>query len=274
MKNIKKILIYLCICLLFVSCGDNSVPKETDDEEIYRIRNVIKKEKWIIHAGGIQDNSGKLYTYTNSKNALLNCRAKGNNISEIDFRISSDNCLVCTHEWTMMYKNGVALSDYPVTKDEFLECKTHGGFTSMWLGDLVEFLEENPDFLFITDIKDNNVQGCSIIADYCPKWKDNFIIQIYHASEYDQIRALGFRNIIYTLYASSAEEREVNTLLVFAQNHELIGFTYWADWQDTYLQPFLAAGYSSYVHTVNDIEERNALLNLGIEAIYTDIVDN
>lgn len=275
--NGKKLIIafavFVCICQLFDSCFLQST--ETDSDEINRIRDRIREEQCIIHAGGyISNDDGVFYTYTNSKDALLNCYAKGNKISEIDFRISSDNCLVCTHEWNMMYKDGISIGNEPVTKDEFLECCTWGGFTSMWLGDLVDFLEEHSDFLFVTDIKDDNFTACRIIADFCPEWKDNFIIQIYHPHEYNIIRRLGFKNIIFTLYAASEKERDLNNLLKFANNNELVGFTYWHYWTDIYLEPFLQAGYDSYIHTVNDPAQRTTFLNSGVAAIYTDTVDN
>ena len=147
----------------------------------------------------------------------------------------------------------------------------------MWLGDLVSFLEQHPDFYFVTDIKDDNVTACKILADYCPMWIDHFIIQIYHAAEYDKVRELGFRNIIFTLYAAPSEEREVNTLIAFFAEHDLLGYTYWAspyDWTDIYLQTFVDAGITSYVHTVNEKEQRDIFLKNGVSAIYTDEVDN
>jgi hypothetical protein len=119
------------------------------------------------------------------------CYALGNTVSEIDFRITSDNCLVCTH-----------------------------------------------------------------------------------ASEYDEIRALGFKNIIYTLYAATEKEGDVQTLINFAKTHELLGFTYWYYWTPTYFAPFKNANISQYLHTVNNTTERNSYLQQGISAIYTDVVKN
>ena len=250
------------LVFLFFACGvskeagGESTPNIAEDQartglppvpvtvsgQVYYVRRLLADRKWIVHAAGFMEGAdGGRYSYTNSKDALESCYEKGNVISEIDFRISSDDCLVCTHEWTMMYKDGLALPDRPVTKDEFLECRTCGGFTSMWLGDLVAFLEEHNDFYFITDIKDDNVRACGLIAEFCPEWKDHFIIQMYHADEYEPIRALGFQNIIYTLYATAPEEREVSRLLEFADTHELVGYTYWHYWTDVYLGKFLDA---------------------------------
>ncbi len=278
--NAKKIIIrggvltfLLSLFSIVISCSQTV--SESDSEEIARIRNLLAQEKYIIHAGGwIVDSSGNKYSYTNSKDALENCYQKGNKVSEIDFRISSDDFLVCTHEWNMMYKDGVAAENAKMTKDVFLQHKTWGGFTSMYLGDLTDFLLKHPDFYFVTDIKDDNVTACKLLATFCPTLLDHFIIQIYHPNEYDSVRELGFRNIIFTLYAAKTEEREVDTLVEFAKTHELIGFTYWGSWSETYLDQFLQIGVPSYVHTINDKDERTAFLQAGVSAIYTDEVNN
>lgn len=246
-----------------------------DKDEVEKIRKIISEEQYIIHACGIISGSDGIdYTYTNSFDALQNCYRRGNRISEIDFRISSDNCLVCTHEWTMMYKNGIALPNIPITKNEFLLCKTYGGFKSMWLGDLVDFLYLHNDFYFVTDIKDENIEACKLLADYCPQYLDHFIIQIYKANEYEQIRKLGFRNIIWTLYRLDDPDRKIEDLIEFANNHLLVGYTYWYYWTDLYLDSFLQAKIPSFIHTINDEEDQKTYFTQGVTAIYTDNVNN
>ena len=231
---------------------------------------MIKNEKFIMHAGGfIADSSGKNISYTNSYDAVENCLKIGRRICELDFRISTDNFLVCTHEWNQVYRNGIPL-DSPVSKDEFLNCKIYGEFTSMDLERLKEFFAAYEDFYVVTDSKDNNVEACRIIARDAPEFINRFIIQIYHADEYDKIRNLGFKNIIYTLYCTSQEERDLNLLIDFAQNHPLIGFTYWYYLAETYLDSFSKNKIPSYIHTVNDKNEQAEFFNLGVSAIYTD----
>ena len=287
----------LLAVLLLLSCKGKSAASKTsarkpsepvfskiseipDSEEIQQVRKLLSGRKWIIHAGGyMQEASGRLRTYTNSKEALENCLAKGNSVCELDFRISSDGYLVCTHEWDMMSRNGKPIPDSAITKDEFLQCRTRGNFSPMWLDDLVEFLKIHPDFYFITDIKDDNVQACKLLSAFldkagAPGMKDHFIIQIYHAKEYDFMRELGFRNIIFTLYCTTPSERTSEKLLDFAQNHELVGYTYWFKFTDIYLEKFLAAGIPSFIHTVNEKDEREAFLQNGVAAIYTDEVEN
>lgn len=160
--------------------------------------------------------------------------------------------------------------DFSVSKDEFLSCKIYGEFKTMALEDLKEFFAAYEDFYVVTDSKDDNVEACRIIARDAPEFINRFIIQIYHASEYEKIRELGFKNIIYTLYRTSQEEREISLLIDFAKSHSLIGFTYWYYFAETYLETFSKNNIPSYIHTVNDKNEQAEFFNLGVDAIYTD----
>lgn len=270
--NIFFVLIFIGGGIVFlanlISC--NSSSDENDANEIYNVRGMIQNEKFIMHAGGfVADSTGENISYTNSRDAVENCLKAGKRICELDFRISTDNFLVCTHEWNQVYNNGIPL-DFSVSKDEFLSCKIYGEFKTMALEDLKEFFAEYEDFYVVTDSKDDNVEACRIIARDAPEFINRFIIQIYHASEYEKIRELGFKNVIYTLYRTSQEEREISLLIDFAKSHPLIGFTYWYYFAETYLDSFSKNKIPSYIHTVNDKNEQAEFFNLGVSAIYTD----
>ena len=145
----------------------------------------------------------------------------------------------------------------------------------MGLGDLADFLRQNTDFYFVTDIKDNNVEGCRLIAEYCPDLLDRFIVQIYHSYEYDEVRYLGFDNVIFTLYLTTKKEREIETLKYFADRNVLVGFTFWDYWADDedFLNGISQIGVPMYVHTVNDPTRMEQYYEKGITAIYTDLID-
>lgn len=237
-------------------------------------RTAIAQSKYIVHAGGfVSDDNGEIFSYTNSREALMKSAARGNRIFEIDFRISSDGFLVCTHEWNQAYRNGVPLKG-AVTKDEFLLSKIYGKFSTMSLSDIAYFARIHPDCYFITDIKDDNKKACLIIARECPDILDRFIIQIYHMSELDTVRRLGFKNVILTLYRAALSERRAEQVANFARKEGLVGVTYWHYWADEYLDPLSTAGVHSYVHTVNDLEIREQFLRRGVAAIYTDVTEN
>lgn len=269
--SVTRILLLFCLCMF--SCKTHMMGGGTTNLGA-KARMAIAESKYIVHAGGfVSDDSGEFFSYTNSREPLMKSAADGNRIFEIDFRISSDGFLVCTHEWNQAYRNGVPLQG-AVTKDEFLLSKIYGKFSPMDLSDIAYFARIHPDCYFITDIKDDNRKACLIIARECPDILDRFIIQIYHMSELDIIRRLGFRNVILTLYRAAPSERRAEQVAKFAQMEKLVGVTYWHYWADEYLECFRQAGVHSYVHTVNNLEEREQFLRRGVAAIYTDVTEN
>jgi len=264
--------IFLILAILFTA--DNFINLEKC--KIARVQKLLQDEKYIIHAGGfISDVEGNTYTYSNSKEALLNLYNNGNKFCEIDFQISTDGQLVCIHEWKNLFINNQTLTKATDLKT-FLDGKIYNQFTPIWLGNIVDFIKEHEDFYIITDVKDDNINACKIIADYCPDLLDNFIIQIYHENEYNQITSLGFNNIIYTLYNTTSEEKNINALQTFAKNNPIIGFAFWNFWADnsTFLSALKETNVPLFIHTVNDTDLQKKYFDIGITAIYTDNVYN
>lgn len=241
------------------------------DEYIY-IRNKIKEQKLIVHAGGFLQNELNNFSYTNSKESVMKSIKNGYNFIEIDLQITSDNYIVCTHEWNQIYLNGKPFQGQ-VTKDEFLQGKSYNNFTSMSLDDLCEFISKNPSLYFITDTKDNLFSSAKIIKRDCPNYYDHFIIQIYHQSEYEPIYQLGFKNIIYTLYLASRKGKKSQTIINFVNKSKIIGITHWFQFNKKFLIDMISAGIPLYIHTVNDLNEMQKYFNSGISAIYTDVND-
>ena len=244
------------------------------------IRKQIAAERTIIHAAGAitSENDGKKYTYTNSYTALVQSYEQGNRIFEIDFMESADGHLVCAHSGKAAgtWADGLSAT-FPMTKESFLKEKVYGQFQTMSLDKLAEFMRSHPNILVVTDIKDGNEKGCSIIRDTYPDLVDRFIVQIYHAHEYEQIARLGFKNIIYTLYRTPPKEQDIQVLKDFVANKKIVGLTFWSSWVEK--RPSWFAEVASlriplYVHTVNDREVISKLLSSGISAVYTDEVNN
>ena len=98
--------------------------------------------------------------------------------------------------------------------------------------------------------------------------RGRFIPQIYRRDEYDQARALGFQNIIYTLYQS---EDDVDEVIDFVNKHPLYGITIsdqkfkTGRWKE-----LLNTKKPVFVHTINDEKRAKELLNQGVSAVYTD----
>ena len=245
-------------------------------------RRMLTSDRYIVHAGGfVEDTNGELLSYTNSREALENCYESGNRVCELDFLTTVDGKVVCAHndEQEDMWAHGISLPDAgnkPLTFYEFMGAKFNGTLTTMSLDDLAEYMQDHPDLYIVTDVKDDNIGVCRIISENYPHLRDNFIVQIYHPDEYDRIRRLGFDYIIYTLYRATDEELTPEETKDFTDKANLVGVTFWTDYPSQYEESFgvlAASGLPLFVHTVNDSEEMKAFIDMGIDGIYTDVVN-
>lgn len=245
-------------------------------------RKLVTDERYIIHAGGfVEGSDGQMLDYTNSLEALNNCYDSGNRICEFDFMITSDDGIVCAHgddnevTWAHGIENA-GWKDNPPTFSTFMASQFAGCLTTMSLDDLASFMKQHGDFYVVTDVKDDNIIVCREIRERYPELLNNFIIQIYHQDEYEKIRDLGFTYIIYTLYRATDVELLPESLTEFAHHANPVGICFWADFPEQYPESFEAlkeTGLPLLVHTVNDKEEMKKFFDIGISAIYTDVVN-
>ena len=262
--------VILTATLFITSCGIGN-----ESKDITQMQDFIRDNKYIIHAcGEIADENGILYTYTNSKEALENSLNRGNKVIEIDFHKTSDDVLVCGHAWGDLYMEGKQMEKgVAPSYEDFLKCKVQDKFTPLSFKDVISYMQKDSDFVVVTDIKDENVQTCKMIAQTYPELRDRFIIQIYHADEYDAVKKAGFKYIIFTLYETDESERTADALKKIA-NKSLIGFTVYSEWADDkdFYDIIKSLNKPVYVHTVNDQDEINRYFDMGIQGIYTDNV--
>lgn len=276
---VAAVLIFVLFCIAVIVClpgrGIATVASG---------RKMIVNDRYIIHAAGaVTDEQGRELTYTNSVEALDNCYGNGNRICELDFMETSDDEVVCAHDYEEEDENGWAhgfagLGDAvnPPTLEGFMSAKFEGTLTPMSLKDLAQFMNDHSDLYVVTDVKDNNERICRIIKEEYPKLVNNFIIQIYHEDEYDKVKKLGFNNIIYTLYRATDEELETDRLLGFVRDSNLTAVTFWEDYPTQYTDAFeelKTCGIPLCVHTVNDPDRMKSYIDMGIAGIYTDVVN-
>ena len=276
---VAAVLVFVVACIaVLVMIPGRGIPT------VSKGRKLLSDERYIIHAGGeVTDESGRKLTYTNSKEALNNCYDSGNRIAEFDFMITSDDEIVCAHNdeenedgWAYGLP-GVGDAVNPPTLEGFLASEFMGSLSTMSLDDLAEFMYAHNDLYVVTDVKDDNEEVCRAIREKYPDLIRNFIIQIYHEDEYDKIKALGFNNIIYTLYRATDEELETEELLGFVNGSKLTAVTFWDEFQTQYEDAFVKLKETKvplFVHTVNDKERMRELFDMGITGIYTDVTDS
>lgn len=223
--------------------------------------------KKIIHAGG--EIGGMLGS--NSLEALNATYEKGYRVIEMDFVLSSDGHPVCLHDWSSYYSD--TLTFVPVTKSEFESTKIFNQYTSVTLDSLVAWMKAHADVYIVTDIKENNVEVLRNIAAEHPEIISRIIPQIYQYSEYLPVRALGYSNIVLTLYCLPTYNDKTNGKYnsSFALKNGLLAVTSDATLaKESFVKAFTSAGVPLYVHTVNDEAEQQRYFDMGVTGVYTD----
>ena len=223
----------------------------------------------ILHAGGVTP-AGTVGS--NSLEALDFSYQRGYRTMEMDFFWTTDGQLVCIHDWDAYYAH--SLGKEALTLQEFEFVNGSYGFTSMTIDTLAQWMTQHGDVVIVTDIKENCVEGAKLIAEWYPQWRDRFYIQIYNTQDYEAVSALGFQNIILTVYKMTwAEKADANALVAFANSHPLAGITFPIDLVDLipgYLETLVASGTPVFVHTVNDAATQQMLFDAGAAGVYTD----
>ena len=220
----------------------------------------------IAHAGGGFNSA----TYTNSLDAL-DANAPNFALFEIDFSFTSDGALVCMHDWKGNAQSTFGRQfDSPPTLGEFEHLVAQSSrFKTCTLDTLVEWMKAHPDKRIVTDVKENNLKALELIARRVPDHATRVIPQIYQPREYQPVRDLGYRDIIWTLYRYGASAEQI---VERAGDMSLYAITMPKERAATGLGRILAdeLRLPSYVHTINDEAERTHFRSLGISEIYTD----
>jgi len=235
----------------------------------YRNKDSFKVER-IAHAGGGING----IRYTNSYEALnLNIR-KGFKYFELDFSFTQDEKLVCLHDWTNSFQRSFGFStNKKVTLQEFLHLVSKKSrFEKCTLDGLSVWMQENPTATIVTDVKEGNYKALQMIVRGIPNGTVRVIPQIYDPHNFEKIKQLGYKQIIWTLYRYQGNNQSV------------------LDWVDKFNSPVAVAmpeqraitslpeklqekGVPTYVHTVNGISEKDKFLNrFNISEIYTDFL--
>ncbi len=237
------------------------------DRHSFKANTITELPKKIIHAGG--EIGG--FLGSNSLEALDNSYSKGFRVIEMDFVLSSDGAPVCLHNWSDFYSS--KFSTVPSSVSDFASTKIFDRFTSVTLDSLVKWLQLHNDVYIVTDVKENNIDVLHHIADAHPEIISRIIPQIYQYDEYLPTRAMGYSNIVLTLYRLPTYENKADYRYnsQFAKKYKLLAVTADATLaKKAFVDAFVNAGVPLYVHTVNDASEQQEYIDMGITGIYTD----
>lgn len=280
--------------------GQMSAKKTTEPEEtsepVFAVqpdKNAKLEENWdttyrvMAHAlGGIED-----YDYTNCREAFMANYAAGTRLFETDFEITSDGKICLTHTWEDFCEK-LTNQDYAVlSADEFKTSKIHGKYTPLLFSDLLQLMEEYPDFYVIIDSKRFDIEGTRTIYDLMleeinavnPNLIHRFIPQAYTPEIYDTLdQEYDFEKIIFTLYHyyvdSDGEKiyqfvksRKVPVVVMHMDNE-------WAEKVITDIHAYAQMDkidnqFSIYIHTVNDMNKALKIIeDYGFFGVYSDFI--
>ena len=256
--------------------------------DVIKMRCIMENEKTVVHAFGyVRGDDGEKYNYTNSLEAMINCYETGNRVAEVDFSMTEDGVLVCSHEFAGFRNpdnhDGISAADFKYGSiKEF--------FTPITLSDLAEYMRQHEDLYIVTDIKSSNLEGAGLIARECPDLMDRFIIQAYQHEEYEPLRELGFKYVLWTLYRYAPDEDDYEEVRQAFVENDFLAVTFYEswlyglsdDWETSmdwlhgsdFFETMKSLGVPVCVHTVNSLSDMQKDYSAGVSVIYTDNVDN
>lgn len=220
----------------------------------------------IGHAGGsIQGKS-----YTSSFDAL-NMNKDAFKLFEIDLVWTSDDHLVCLHDWKSNFQRLFDTEETgPVTLAEFEDLvQTKSDFQLCTLETLTDWMRENENIRIVPDVHAGNPKALAEISNSYPDLIDRFIPQIYQPGEYQLARSLGFEDVIWTLYRFGGDDRDVLSSL---SSMDLYGLAMTKSRAERELarRAFEETGVLTWVHTIDTQERLDEMIALGVTEIMTN----
>lgn len=233
------------------------------------------KNRLIAHAFGAVTLDDGRYDYTNSHEAFQENYGLGFRVFEADLMLSSDGALVAAHDWER-YGTTAPLSISQFENGEFYD----GQITQMTGGDVIDLLIQYPDIYIVTDTKytDPNsyrLQFSQLV--YLAQEKnavqvlDRLIVQVYNQSMYEIVYDVyPWKSVVYTLYQSNDSVEDAIDFCV-DRGIQVVTMNYWATTAET-AEQLHSAGLQLYVFTVNEQQDLEHGVAIGIDGFYTDSV--
>lgn len=225
----------------------------------------------VAHAGGGVDGM----TYTNSYQALDSSFKRGFRYFEIDLDFTADKQLVCIHDWDEGFRRnfGYAVDDVPTLAEFEALTAINSKATNCTLDGLMDWMAGHPQARLVTDIRADNIHALNTIVSELPEARSRVIPQIYDPLQYAAVKALGFEQVILTLYryqgnlsdlSGQVQQWQGDFAITMPINVARTGFA----------RHLRSLGIPSYVHTVNDRAQGAQLMqDQGVAEIYTDFLD-
>jgi len=237
----------------------------SEDNNTVELMSAPLPFRLVAHAGGAILG----YEMSNSLEAMESAVANGFLFLELDMLPTTDGEIVMTHGWPLLPNRVPGAASVPVSHAEFMDYRLFNQFTPVDLPMLIAFLRANPRVRIITDTKDSDYAALYTIRNRFPAYRDRFIPQAYSFASVSRLRALGFRDIIVTLYMMPhVPPPSELARMALAENIFALCIP------DRLATPqFVAAlrpeEVTIFIHTVDCPHRANQLFEMGVHGIYT-----
>ncbi|QIB70290.1 hypothetical protein Ami103574_13755 [Aminipila butyrica] len=241
-------------------------PKKDSNSESSQTEKALRPyEKLIAHGAGTVEG----FPTSSSVDAMKLAIQNGFKWIELDLEFSSDGKIIMLHDWDRTVTTYLGRKfDKPLSLREFNNQLIYGRFEALTFDKLTKILDENPQVQIITDTKEDNVKLLTKIAETYPQYIKRIIPQIYDYNEFDSVAALGYEDIIFTLYMQNTIN--YSKLLNFVQDKGVYAVTidknYWIKGLPEKLS---RDGVTVYTHPVDTIEEAQEQFAKGAYGVYS-----
>ncbi len=222
----------------------------------------------IAHAGGALHGR----TYLNSLEALSHNYGLGHRVFKLDFSWTSDGELVLIHDWEKTWRNLFPQADHaaPPDRETFLRAAMVDGQTPLDLSRLRDWMLAHPDAWIVADINGQIMLALQMIKARLGDVQGRIIPQMHHAYRYPEIRALGYEQVIFSLYGTSLD---TESLLDFVRGTPLFAVALDPEQHPDAAQLMAALAQARtpvYVHTFNEPGDLARFREQGAHGLYTD----
>lgn len=256
----------------FTNLSESATPLNSPTAKRTSVNSPIETPLLIAHAGG---GIGEL-PYTNSLEALNASVAKGFRFIELDFMRAKNGDFVLLHRkpTDAMQGKPIAYEELPNSAEEFVKTTMVGGLTPMSLITVLDWMQQNPEVYIVADIKKGSIEGLREIKALSKDKGNRFIAQIYHPDQYNEVKALGFENIILTVFMLGKPLAiSVEDLGDFCREKDLFALTMPDSWfADDTFERLGEIDTPLFLHTTNGYGSAAKYFAAGVQGLYTDFI--
>lgn len=227
----------------------------------------------------IDEKTGEIFTYTNSKEALLQSIKEGFKFIELDLALNAQGEIFAAHDYKHFYKITNALpKDFnadmlnhiafvPPSKDYIKNAKIYERFTPLALQDINAIFRANPSVYLVTD----KLNDFNAMANQLDFGKDRILIEVFSIKAYFEARKMGFK---YPMFCAWNSAEAIKT----AMRHKISMITTHTeilrDEKGAKLaEEFIANGGCIFTFSSNEQKFINEHLDKRVSGFYVDFYD-